>query len=125
MDQASDLRAWKWTAGAWTVTTPSLPSTNLENNSTNQNVETLALATYPPLAIGTTAVKLMSFAAAPGDGSVALEWRTGSELDNLGFHVHRGPSADGPWTRLTAAAHSRAWAPRRWARPTPGSTPAS
>ena len=23
--QADDLRAWKWTAGAWTVTTPSLP----------------------------------------------------------------------------------------------------
>ena len=32
-----------------------------------------------------------------------LEWRTGSELSNLGFHVYRGPSADGPWTRLTSS----------------------
>ena len=103
MDEASDLRAWKWTAGAWTVTTPTLPSTNLENNSTNQNVETLALATWPPLAGATTAVKLMSFEAAPADGAVQLSWRTGSELDNLGFHLYRGPSAEGPWTRLTAA----------------------
>ena len=51
----------------------------------------------------TTAVKLMSFSAVPGDGSVLLEWRTGSELDNLGFHLYRGPSAEGPWTRLTAS----------------------
>jgi YVTN family beta-propeller protein len=50
----------------------------------------------------TTAVKLMSFAAVPGDASVVLEWRTGSELDNLGFHLYRGLSADGPWTRLTS-----------------------
>ena len=103
-DQLDDLRAWKWTGGSWIVTTtPSLPSTNIENNSTNQNVETFALATWPPTASATTAVKLMSFEAAPSDGAVQLSWQTGSELDNLGFHLHRGPSADGPWTRLTAA----------------------
>ena len=45
----------------------------------------------------------MSFAAVPGDGSVTLEWRTGSELDNLGFHLYRGPSSEGPWTRLTSS----------------------
>ena len=45
----------------------------------------------------------MSFEAAPADGAVQLSWRTGSELDNLGFHLYRGPSAEGPWTRLTAA----------------------
>jgi hypothetical protein len=50
-----------------------------------------------------TAVTLMSFSALPGDGAVTLEWRTGSELDNLGFHLYRGPSADGPWTRLTSS----------------------
>ena len=48
-----------------------------------------------------TAVKLMSFRAVPGDGSVAVEWRTGSELGNLGFHLYQGPSPSGPWTRLT------------------------
>ncbi len=56
----------------------------------------------------TTAVKLMSFAAVPGDGSVVLEWRTGSELSNLGFHVYRGPSADGPVDAAHVVAHSRA-----------------
>ena len=45
----------------------------------------------------------MSFEAAPSDGAVQLSWQTGSELDNLGFHLYRGPSADGPWTRLTAS----------------------
>ena len=48
----------------------------------------------------TTEVKLQSFAAIPGDASVALEWRTASELDNLGFHVYRSLSEAGPWSRL-------------------------
>ncbi len=52
---------------------------------------------------GTTAVKLMSFAALPGDASVLLQWRTGSELSNLGFHVYRAASENGPWTRLTSS----------------------
>ena len=51
----------------------------------------------------TTAVKLQSFAAIPGDASLRLEWRTGSELDNLGFYVYRGLSENGPWTRLTSS----------------------
>ena len=50
---------------------------------------------------GTTEVRLMSFTAAAGDASVALEWRTASELDNLGFHVYRSLSEDGPWTKAT------------------------
>ena len=36
---------------------------------------------------GTTAVTLMSFEALPSDGAVDLLWRTGSEIDNLGFHL--------------------------------------
>ena len=51
----------------------------------------------------TTEVRLQSFVAVPGDASVVLEWRTASELDNLGFHLYRGPSSDGPWARLTAS----------------------
>ena len=51
----------------------------------------------------TTAVRLQSFAATAGDGSVVLEWRTASELDNLGFHVFRALAENGPWTRLTAS----------------------
>ena len=48
-----------------------------------------------------TAVKLMEFTALGLPGAVDLGWRTGSELDNLGFHLHRAPSAEGPWTRIT------------------------
>jgi uncharacterized delta-60 repeat protein len=51
----------------------------------------------------TTAVTLMSFEATGEDGAARLGWRTGSELDNLGFNLYRGPSADGPWTRLTSS----------------------
>ncbi len=51
----------------------------------------------------TTEVRLLSFSASPDDAKVLLEWRTGSELDNLGFHLYRGLSADGPWTRLTSS----------------------
>ncbi|HYN41897.1 MAG TPA: right-handed parallel beta-helix repeat-containing protein, partial [Thermoanaerobaculia bacterium] len=50
-----------------------------------------------------TAVRLMSFAAVARDRAVDLSWRTGSELDNLGFHLYRGLSADGPWTRLNSS----------------------
>ena len=52
---------------------------------------------------GTTAVKLMSFEARPLDSANSLTWQTGSELDNLGFHVYRALSADGPWTRISAS----------------------
>ncbi len=71
-----------------------------------------------------TAVRLMSFGAIPGDGAVTLEWRTGSELDNLGFHVYRGPSADGPWTRLTSSLIPGLGS-SPLGRRTPGSTRAS
>ena len=55
---------------------------------------------FPPVP---TAVRLMSFGAEPANGAVDLAWRTGSELDNLGFHLYRGLSPNGPWTRLTGA----------------------
>jgi hypothetical protein len=101
-DQANALRAWSWRAGTWTVTTPVQVSSNVETNGANQNVESFAIATYPPVTV-TTAVKLQSFEATGTDGAVELSWRTGSELDNQGFHVYRGASADGPWTRLTTS----------------------
>jgi Peptidase family C25 len=50
----------------------------------------------------TTAVELQSFTAAGADGAVDLAWTTASELHNLGFHVYRSPSADGPFDRITA-----------------------
>ena len=51
----------------------------------------------------TTAVTVMSFEAVPSNSAVSLAWQTGSEVDNLGFHLHRSLSAGGPWTRLTSS----------------------
>ncbi len=64
---------------------------------------TLPAQTFVFGAPPTTEVKLQSFSAVAGDAAVSLEWRTASELDNLGFHVYRAPSEHGPWTRLTAS----------------------
>ena len=36
-----------------------------------------------------TAVQLSSFAATKSKDGVLLEWQTGYEVDNLGFHVYR------------------------------------
>ena len=50
-----------------------------------------------------TAVELVSFTARGLDGAVELQWETGSEMDNLGFHLYRSLSAAGPWERITAS----------------------
>ena len=36
-----------------------------------------------------TAIKLISFAAISHDGDVLLTWKTGFEVNNLGFHIYR------------------------------------
>ena len=53
--------------------------------------------------LATTAVELLSFEAWPADSAVELRWETGSELDNLGFHLYRSLSGSEPWIRITAA----------------------
>jgi hypothetical protein len=50
---------------------------------------------------GATPVELSSFTAEAGEESVLLEWRTGSEIDNLGFHLYRAARAEGPFARIT------------------------
>jgi hypothetical protein len=49
----------------------------------------------------TTAVSLSSFQAVGVEGGVRLEWRTDSELQNLGFLLYRSHAASGPYERLT------------------------
>jgi len=51
----------------------------------------------------TTAVTLQSFTATGGNGEVLLQWETGSELNNLGFHLYRSASEAGPWQRITSS----------------------
>jgi CSLREA domain-containing protein len=55
----------------------------------------------PAVLAVTTAVELMSFTATGGDAAVLLEWKTASELNNLGFLLYRSLSETGPWTRIT------------------------
>src|SRR6266498_5290706 len=50
-----------------------------------------------------TEVELMSFEAVALDSAVELRWETGSELNNLGFHLYRSLSADGPYERITSS----------------------
>lgn len=50
-----------------------------------------------------TAVRLQSFSATPGDSLVDLQWTTASELRNLGFHLYRSLSPDGPGERITSS----------------------
>jgi Peptidase family C25 len=50
-----------------------------------------------------TAVGLSSFEAQGFDAAVELSWTTASELNNLGFHLDRSLSADGPFDRITSA----------------------
>ncbi|MGH9389385.1 MAG: hypothetical protein ACRD1Z_07195, partial [Vicinamibacteria bacterium] len=38
-----------------------------------------------------------------GADGIELEWETGSELSNLGFHLYRADRAEGPYHRLTLA----------------------
>ena len=58
------------------------------NWTTNDAVQTemLYLALAP---IAVTEVRLTSFTAARYDSGVLLQWRTGYEIDNLGFNVYR------------------------------------
>ncbi len=103
--QTDELRSWSWDSFSWADETPSAISTATEYGI-DHDTQPFALAESPlwgEPASGTTPVRLAGFTAAPYDASVVLEWETASELDNLGFHLYRGASADGPWARLTAS----------------------
>jgi hypothetical protein len=50
-------------------------------------IDDVAVTEEPPS--GTTAVRVSSFTAAPAHGSVAIRWRTASEVGTVGFDVWR------------------------------------
>jgi hypothetical protein len=50
-----------------------------------------------------TAVDLAFFSAEGRNGMVELTWETGSELNNLGFHLYRAESEQGPYERITSS----------------------
>ena len=49
-----------------------------------------------------TAVELVSFEAIGVDGAVELRWETGSELENLGFHLYRSKAEEGSYEQITS-----------------------
>ncbi len=49
-----------------------------------------------------TAVELNFFTATPVDGGIQLDWKTSSEVDNIGFNLYRAESLDGERTRLNS-----------------------
>jgi hypothetical protein len=65
--------------------------------------DSLGLFEVVDFSVSSTAVTLASFAAEGRDAAVELSWETGSELTNLGFHLYRAPSADGPFERITTS----------------------
>ena len=90
--------------GAWTAAKFDGLELGARHEGTSANTLiswTTAMVDYDD---GTTAVSLSSFTASGYDGEVLLEWQTASELDNLGFHLHRATSDAGPYERITARA---------------------
>jgi hypothetical protein len=74
---------------------------------TNQNldlIDTYVLFGDPALwiALSPTSVTLLSFTAEPAENSVLLQWETATEVDNLGFNLHRAERKDGPRTQVNA-----------------------
>jgi hypothetical protein len=52
---------------------------------------------------GDVAVTLSSFSGTAEDGLVTLNWTTGSETENMGYHVLRSLSEDGTYERITTS----------------------
>ena len=75
----------------------------IQTEYANQNAPATFCSLCGAQNVASTAVGLASFTARGFDSSVLVEWETGSELDNLGFHLYRGLTENGPWERLTAS----------------------
>ena len=65
----------------------------------NQNSPTTYVTLTPEGGFAPTVVKLTSFKATRYPEGTLLEWKTGYEVDNLGFHVYR--EENGQLVRLT------------------------
>jgi hypothetical protein len=90
----------------WTPFGTGLPNTSVFDMAIQPTSRILRVATHGrgmweiALPGSPTAAKLSSFTATTtDDGRVLLQWRTGVEVDNLGFNVYR--DADGVRTRIT------------------------
>jgi hypothetical protein len=88
--------------GANGITTTSSTSYGASSGAAGTSTTTLAASSIPGVFSGAqctpTAVSLESFVAKPHGNDVWLEWKTGFEVDNLGFNVYR--AEDGQPVRI-------------------------
>ena len=50
-----------------------------------------------------TAIDLVYFGAVPTASGILIKWRTGTEIDNVGFHLWRADAIDGDYSQITPA----------------------
>jgi hypothetical protein len=63
---------------------------SVTSGTTTTNAQALAVDNFSIIGNGPSAVRLVSFNATTyKDGQTLLEWRTGFEVDNLGFNIYR------------------------------------
>ena len=89
--------------GSSKLSRANLDGTGVVDVLTNLNAPNgVALGCNIPATLVPTAVELTSFTATAADSAVVLEWETGAEMNNLGFHLYRAERAEGPYERVTA-----------------------
>jgi len=95
---ACSLQLWKKTGTTWAA----VGSTACD--STANWAENAAISSFSQWTLkgagAPTACKLEGFQAARSDDGVVLEWRTGYEVNNVGFNIYRQGS-DGEMVKLT------------------------
>jgi len=92
----STLQLWRFNGSQWNTIGVTARDT------VNDWVEFAGVTQFSPWAIGpaqVSSVKLETFKATAYDNGVSLEWQTGLEVDNLGFHIYREQA--GLITRVT------------------------
>jgi len=93
-----------WREDTTTHVWSQVPSTDCNNNDPNRWVESSGVTAFSPWTIAPTGVptscKLEAFAASRSDDGVVLEWRTGYEVNNVGFNIYKQDQS-GTLVRLT------------------------
>ncbi len=74
---------------------------SLTDNNVSTFIRPVAWLAYGLLvlaAVGLGYQALLTF----NEAEVIIEWSTASELDTVGFHLHRGSTSEGPFTQITS-----------------------